>query len=728
MSDTVTEPIAVPDPAVRVWLHSLAEEPDQAIDRLLMGAVWLGGYASLDAPQAVPQFLPESLAEAFDSALQRWLSARWQRSVLPDGATAKQYAKALADAFGLLQTLSLPRCQAWCRERAHALWGWLGSQPSFPSREPRAAFLRALALVQPQRDLLAFWMALCRQGHKPWVQLALFGLRRMPIDDEGTPPSGLPAVLVSGLIDYGLALARRGDLHKKEWLVELDFLSAVYPMSRERWLSRFRDALALRTESIPLTALRHWLDERLQAANQSAALRSGAVRLTPGYWQEDIQPALDRFDTHGAEARPALRAAIDRRSNYAREAGDSFFLVRTCSRLAEFLLLSPSGAADRPRDAAWALELGQVAASWAPGDHQSWSVVARALDALDDWPRAQAVFWYARRRFPYNPFAHTQLGHALAMRGRVSEGEAVYRAAIRRFPDDPVCWADLGHTLRTAGHPEESLAVYSEAQQRFHTDPVICNALCALLIDLGRADEARDALTWAEQIGTDDDKNQRVLADLRRRLTALTDGRPLPPKRLRPRREQPAGDWAALESAAGIGLRGVDALGQAALWRERALEGDLQRAEAALAQVAEVLRHDSRWLAERGLWLGAHDGWGAAATHFDAAARQRPGDGVLAALRLHALQRRGEPVDWQALRGRFEHLAPLIRVAEDPQARRPADLDAAVASVTENDKVELDKLDDETRQALWVYDTAASPELAGLVRLDFLAAQQLAVI
>ncbi len=693
-----------------------------------MGAVWLGGFASLDPPQAVPQFLPEHLIEPLDGALQSWLNAELQRVAMPEGATAKQYAQALTDAFGLIQTVDLPRSRGWCSERANRIWGWLQAQPSFPSREPRAAFLRAMALVQPNRDLLDFWMALCRQGYKEWAQLALFGLRRMPTNDEGQGSPGLPAALINGLIDYGLALAGRGDGHKKQWLTELDFLSAVYPMSRERWQSRFRDALSVRSPSSQLRTVRNWLDERMPAVNHPAPANAGGKQpLSPGYWDADIQPLLDRYDNQKDQLRVALQAQVDRHLHFARETGDSYFLVRSYCRLGQFFLQPVNGSALPARDAAWSLQLGQVAATWAPGNHQCWSLVARSLDSLDDWSRAQTVLWYARRRFPYVPHAHSQLGHALAMRGFVDEGEAVYRAAIRRFPDNAVCIADLGHTLRVAGRLEESLAVYRDAQQRFHRNPSIANALCGVLLDLGRADDAREALSWAEQVCTDHDKDLRVLSELRQRLNALTDGTPLPAKKPRPRGERAAGAWSALDSAAGISMRGIDALGQAALWRERGQDGDLLQAKNALAKAGEAMRFDARWLAEQGLWLGESEGWDVASAHFDRVALQRPGDGEMAALRLLAHQRCGESVDWLALRGRFENLAPLIRVANDPYARRPAELDAAVSAATRSDGVDLEQLDDHTRQALRMYETADQPALARWVQLDFLASRQLAV-
>ena len=356
--------------------------------------------------------------------------------------------------------------------------------------------------------------------------------------------------------------------------------------------------------------------------------------------------------------------------------------------------------------------------------------MALALDAQGDWPRALAVFWYARRRFPYNDQAHNQLGHALMRRGQFAEGEAVYRAAIRRFPDDPVCWADLGHTLATSGRPEESLAVYREARQRFNHDAAICSALTGVLINLGRLDEAKDALAWAEQVAPDDSRNQQVMNGLRQRFQALANGQALPPRRLAQGTLLAAvGDWSALERCAGTDLRGIDALGLGSLWRQRGAAGDGQRARVALDDAAARLVQgpgDARWLVEQGLWLAANEGPAAGRAFFDQAVASHPGDGVLAVMgqRAHALA--GEVADWQSLWAFYPEMAPLLRLSQNPSARRPAELEAALASVTQPDgHVKLDELDEGLRQANWLYDTAESPDVADLAQQDFLAARQL---
>lgn len=717
------------DAAAQAWLASFTQEPDAALDRLLMGGVWLGAYAALEPAQALPQFLPTALEETLDTALQGWLSHQLRQNVLPPEVTPKQYALALMQAGVLMQTLSLPRCVAWCREYAPTLWSWLNRQPSFASRDPRSAFLRALALHQTNRDLHPFWMGLCRQGQPRWVALALFGLRRMPVDNDGNMPEGLPVALVAGLLDYGLSLHRHaGDVpqkqteQKRKWLAELDFLSAVYPMSSKSWQARLRDALTVRSQDT-VRPVRHWLDERWPTINQPVAPRIGRKPIEAPHWQDQIQPLLNLFDREPARVVSQLRTLVEQHAFYAQETGDSYFLTRTYCRLADFLLKSPDHQANTVRDAAWALELGQQVVLWAPGNPQAWSAVARALDELGDWPGAQTVFWYARRRFPYNPQSHGQLGHALAMRGQVAEGEAVYRAAIRRFPDDYVCWGDLGNTLRIAQGPQAALVVYQEARQRFSHVAGICNSLASVLIELGQADKAREALDWARQVvDRNDQKNQSVLNKLESRFLQLASGQRSSPKRPH-RPEGTTRPLAPLERAAGIGLQGLDDLGRVTLWRQA---GQLDKARLTFTQSAHA--QDIRWQTEEAWLIAQEHDWPTARAWLDQRAEEHPGDGVLAALRLHAAQQSGEAVEWSSLRGRYEELAPLIRVRQDQDARLPNELSAALKAVT-NDSGELllNELDDDFRMAWSVYQSVQDEALAPLVQQDYLAARQLSL-
>lgn len=56
------------DPSVQKWLDEFAQKPLEALERLLYGKVWLGGYESAEVAQALPQFLPVARYEALDAS------------------------------------------------------------------------------------------------------------------------------------------------------------------------------------------------------------------------------------------------------------------------------------------------------------------------------------------------------------------------------------------------------------------------------------------------------------------------------------------------------------------------------------------------------------------------------------------------------------------------------------------------------------------------------------
>ena len=691
--------------SVRKWLDDFAQTPLEALERLLYGKVWLGGYESAEVAQALPQFLSIAQYEALDGSVCDWLAKQLKSSELPNDVSAKAYAHALVDVFGLLQSFDLPRTRSWCNDHVARLWSWLRSQAASPSRDPRPGFLRALTVSQLNRDLLPFWISLCRQGQPEYVQLGLFGLRRMPKDEKGTPERGVPRALIQGLLEYGRTLSKSGDSRKKEWLTEVDFLTAVYPLPKDKWVAPFREAMAGRE---PAKRVRIWLDERYPAANQRVHDRKAkGEALVPLHWDTDIKPWVEIFDREHERAVPALRARVDQSRHYARESGDGYDLVRTICRLADFFLKRRHGARGA-RDPEWALALGQEAAAWAPSDPRAWAMIGLALDELGDWPRAQAVLWYARRRFPHEPHSHSQLGHALTMRGLADEGEAVYRQAIRRFPKNAYFWNDFAHSLRVAGRREEAVSVFREAKEIFHRDVVIANGLAGTLIDSGRTKEAIDAVEWVVQLGADDAKNQARLQDLKIRLVALQEGNPLPLKQPHPTKQRAPGDFGALASVTGTDIAILPAMGRATLWRNA---GRVDEARFALAE----LEHTAVGDIEHGLLLVlTGGGWKAARDFLEKSAARYPGDGAVQVHFQRARARCGDHADWQSLRGRFEDLAPVIRVEQTGDTGLPLELSG-------------DELDEDGDQAKWVYLASAEKTLRDVVQEDFLAARQIAL-
>jgi len=105
-------PLSKPmDASVQKWLDEFASQPLDALEQLLLGKVWLGGYESAEIAQALPQFLPVARHDRLDGALCDWFARQLKTSGLPTGVSAKTYARALVNALGLLQAVDLPRAR-----------------------------------------------------------------------------------------------------------------------------------------------------------------------------------------------------------------------------------------------------------------------------------------------------------------------------------------------------------------------------------------------------------------------------------------------------------------------------------------------------------------------------------------------------------------------------------------------------------------------------------------
>lgn len=691
-------PTAMTSPAVLRWRARFAADPVAALDALLTGRVALGPFDRARPADALAQLLKPEEIDAADLAMQDWLASRIGQP-MPEHLIPEAHAESLVEAFRAVVRLPLPKTRAWCAERHGALRAWLHGVTLDSSRDPESALLIALAHDQPDRKLLNLWLAVARRGRPlEQVRAALLGLRKMPSDDQNTPEHGLPKALLRGLLDYGAALAYRGDAKGKEWLAEVDFLAAVYPMSKETWAGRFRDVLQVREAP---KAVCNWLDRRYPAALNQVKGKGGKGFLIPPHVR-DFEPLLQRLSADFSGTRPQLTTLLEHHRHYAQESGDSYYLVRAFCRAGKHLLKA---------DPAWARDLAHEAARWAPNDPHTWSLLARALEAEGDWRRAQAVLWHARRRFPHNDQSHNQLAHALVLHGQSDLGELAYREAMCLFPGDPVCSSDYAHTLRVTGRREEAVAAYRNAQQRFHRDLVLATALTDTLIDLKRLDEAEDALVWAEQIApSNDEKNQRIIGNIRQRLRHVQAGEPVTLKTLHKPHEGPGGDLHALADITGVDLSDAPLLGRAGLWRHQA-NGSLEKARAEL----EMLPESSIKLIETGLWRATAQGWPQAAACFDAGWERYAGDGVLRVHRQRAHARAGEPVDWSWERAQYPELVPVI-LTEEKGA--PPHL---------NFTADDEDLSEEQRQDLWFGGLVErhEPALLDLAEEGFLASRHL---
>uniref|UniRef100_UPI000B1B5798 tetratricopeptide repeat protein n=1 Tax=Candidatus Thiosymbion oneisti TaxID=589554 RepID=UPI000B1B5798 len=621
-----------------------------------------------------------------------------------EGLPGKRFADALVDAFRTVLLVPLPESRAWCAQNQGRLRAWLRGFYFGRSRDPEAALLIALTQGQPDRRLLGLWLGLtCLAGgvHEDYARIGITGLRLLPADDKGGVERSVPRAMLRGVLDYGEALARRGDLKGTPWLAELDYLAGVYPMSADQWGRRLRDLIQARDVSGPV---RKWLDRRYPSALSPSDPRQTKGLLQPPHI-DDLRPLLRQLPGNLAVIKPELQAHLDHHRRYCRESGDSYYLVRAFCNLGN-RLLEP--------DPAWARALAHEAARWNPQHHYAWSLLARALEAEGDWHRAQAVYWHARRRFPHDVQRHNQLAHALVLHGDVALGEAVYRAAIRLFPDDPYCRNDLAHTLRITDRRDQAVAVYREAQQQFPRDPVTINGLADTLIDLARLDEAKEVLDWADQLDFDE-KNAAKLDQIRRRLQRALVGEPVRPAQLGSPHAGPAGDLAELADITGEDLSHDPAFGRAVLLRRSGNSGNgaLDRVKSEI----ERLPPGSVRIIETGLWHARAQGWGIAADWFDRNWEQYPGDGVLRVHRNRAQARAGKPVDWTLEQARYPYLATVIEteIGGEPPARiRHLDADA-------------EDLTEEQRQDVWFLGLTerGDAELRDSAEEDLLAARHL---
>lgn len=646
---------ATTSPAVQRWSARFDADPVQALGDLFAARIFLGPFARARPADALVRLLtPEQIPQA-DQALCEWLEQAIGAPARPD-LPGKRFADALVEAFRAVLLVPLPNARAWCAEHHGRLRAWLRGFYFGRSRDPEAALLIALTQSQPDRSLLGLWLGLAKLSggvSEDYARVGITGLRLLPADDAGNVERSVPAAMLRGVLDYGEALARRGDVKGKSWLAELDYLAAVYPMSADQWGRRFRGVVQARDVSAPV---RKWLDQRYPAALKPTEPRQARGLLEPPHVDE-LKPLLRQLPDNLETVRPQISALFDRQRHYCRESGDSFYLVRTFCFAGDRLL--------KP-DPTWARDLAHEAARWNPQDPYPWSLLARALEAEGDWHRAQTVYWHARRRFPQNVYSHSQLAHALIQHGETDLGEAVYRGAMRLFPDNPYFPADLAHTLRITNRLERAVAVYREAQQQFQRDPAIVNGLADILIDLERLSEAQDVLDWADQLDMDE-RSAGKREQIRQRLLRALNGEPVRLKQTRPPHEGAAGEVDALADITGEDLSHEPALGRAVLLRRAGDEAGLDQAR----QDIDSLPPGTVQLVETGLWRARAEGWRAAASWFDETWERYAGDGVLRVHRNRAHARAGDEVDWSLERERYPYLGTVIEteISGEPPAR-----------------------------------------------------------
>jgi len=396
----------------------------------------------------------------------------------------------------------------------------------------------------------------------------------------------------------------------------------------------------------------------------------------------ELSEVVNRIRRDGlAKARgPLDRLTRDHRQYYERT-GDSYYLVRCFERLSRTV---------RDLDPGLVRDLAHKALRLEPSNHNNWAALGLALDAAGDWTRAWAVFWHARRRFPHDLFAHTQLGQALLRHGEDDAALIAYAEAVWRFPHDPVATLGYGHALYELEGPDAALPVLRTGVQAHPDNLPLRSDYTDDLIQAGEIAEAEQQLETARRINARSGEHDPKLDRLAERLDLAKAGR-LQELSLHRRNPVvgPAGNPDALSDIAGSGLACAAAPGESTLLRHA---GELERANQAIRRLPAGPERD----AEQGLWIAIHDSWGAAADCW------RDRNTYETVTRIHALrsrQRSGEAVDWTPLTRDLPQYSPIIRSLVGQ--------DLPELSIVEDDPEDL-------KRDAWLYGAAAS----GPVRRD----------
>ena len=278
----MTVPTKIPSTPVDRWQAAYAQDPLRALDRLLTGRVFLGRLHRNDADEIIFRLFHTASDEdrtRLDETLQRWFATNWGQA--PADLSVSRWDQVLQNAFSVAVRLNLRQTQTWLLDRRDSGRRWLRTLYLDASRDPEAAFLRALALSQRDTRLLPPWMALCRMDEdRPlyFGGLALLGLRKLP-DENGQPHSGIHPAVFRGLVELANALDRQVRPRKdgeRYWLVEMRAFMARYPRSQTYWAEHFWPHLRYHRESTAAA----WFGKLIRPLKR--ALEEGHLRRT-GY-------------------------------------------------------------------------------------------------------------------------------------------------------------------------------------------------------------------------------------------------------------------------------------------------------------------------------------------------------------------------------------------------------------------------------------------------------------
>ncbi len=228
----------------------------------------------------------------------------------------------------------------------------------------------------------------------------------------------------------------------------------------------------------------------------------------------------------------AVRAAPDRidfRFRHAETLERAGRIKEALAAYAETLALAPDHLRANTRgarlhaesgDPKMALAFSRIALALAPSSPEALCARAQAFRKLRNLEDAEACYRAAIEHAPDDLPALTGYASLLSKMSRSGEAAKLYRRAAELSPGDSAVLTSLALTTELEGDTESALAIYDEALALASDDPEIIYRRASCVRDLGRFDEASEALNAAIAIDPSHGPSYLALARIKR----LPDG------------------------------------------------------------------------------------------------------------------------------------------------------------------------------------------------------------
>lgn len=520
-----------PQPLRHPWLDRLTTDPAKAVDSLLRGVAHLPGLqraSPSEALMALTGNLPSDAPEwaLLDHALCAWLKAR---RVATDGLLGRpggmeRFIRETGEGFRAAWRLKLSECCAWIHDELLDLLRWANGFSVDPTFDLGRAVLTAGAHVQRGDEFRIPWFRICEEAATPRLRHRLDAAMLGLTNDSRRQTGGPSRDVIVGLARWASRLPK-DDRAKGDVVREWRALKAAFPRQpgfwRQQWEAILEDS---RIEPHPFT---DWLKNADPALK---APKAGQPRRAP-MLPKNIKGTIGEMETEYHEqglTEPLwvrMKLLLDQIECYAYVTGESYYLVTSCTRIADTILSSAPG---------HALTLTRRALLWAPSDGHAWSVRANALDHLGQPDLATTVLWEAVRRVPSNAVLHNGIALTWIGRGGFAEAEALLRKATVLGPRGEASFVELARLLWMTGRAEAALEVLRSFMDREGAGSVALYMLGCLLVAEGQGAEAADTLRQYRRSYS----NDRCATTLERLIAARAAGQEEVRRHLREARQR----------------------------------------------------------------------------------------------------------------------------------------------------------------------------------------------